>query len=232
MDNQSEVIRQQMDETRLALSEKVELLEKQVVDTVHDATSAVSETVGSVRDVVNDTVQTVKDSVQETMDSVKNSLDVSRQVKQRPWTMMAGATAVGFLGGCLMRRGGEGRGSDGRANRIMGASFASHGNGTGPSYGVPMRSPERGNGVASPAAPAQPSWLATLGASFEGEIAQLKGLAVGTLLGIVRDMAAKSVPAPLERQVEEVIDGITVKLGGHPVRGHILPVEPLKQNSC
>ena len=42
MDNESEVIRQQMDETRSALSDKVELLEQQVVETVHGATTAVA----------------------------------------------------------------------------------------------------------------------------------------------------------------------------------------------
>ena len=104
MDNESEVIRQQMDETRSALSDKVELLEQQVVETMHGATTAVADTVDNVKEVVHDTVQTVKDSVQETMDSVKNTLDVQRQVEQRPWIMMAGATAIGFLGGCLARR--------------------------------------------------------------------------------------------------------------------------------
>lgn len=237
MDNESEVIRQQMDETRSALSEKVELLEQQVVETVQGATTAVAETVGSVKEVVHDTVQTVKDSVQETVDSVKNTLDLQRQVEQRPWTMMAGATAVGFLGGCLLRRGGEGRTNDDRlhlrGSPAVGAAFASqNGNGAAPSHRVPTRSPETENGATSPLPPPQPSWLAKVGESFEGEITQLKGLAVGTLLGIVRDMVAKSVPAPLERQVEEVIDGITIKLGGHPVRGRILPIETAKQTCC
>lgn len=235
MDNQSEVIRQQMDETRTALSEKVELLEQQVVETMHGATTAVADTVDSVKEVVHDTVQTVKDSVQETMDSVKNTLDLHHQVEQRPWTMMAGATAIGFLGGCLSRRG-EGRiyedRSHFRVSPTSGAAFMSHGNGAAPSYAAPTRSAEKENGVPSPHAPTPPSWLTKLGESFEGEITQLKGLAVGTLLGIVRDMVAKSVPVPLERQVEEVIDGITVKLGGHPVRGHILPTDPVKRTSC
>jgi hypothetical protein len=87
---------------------------------------------------------------------------------------------------------------------------------------------ELGNGLSAPIAPTSPGWLAKLGESFEGEITQLKGLAVGTLLGIVRDMVTQSVPPTLERQVEEVIDGITVKLGGHPVRGHVLPAQPAK----
>src|SRR5262245_52369843 len=67
MDNESEVIRQQMEQTRSALTAKVELLEHQVVETVHGATAAVSETVGNVKDVVQETVQTVKDSVHETV---------------------------------------------------------------------------------------------------------------------------------------------------------------------
>ena len=228
MDNQSEMIRQQMDETRSALSEKVELLEQQVVETVHGATAAVADTVDSVKEVVHDTVQTVKDSVQDTMDSVKNSLDVQRQVDHHPWAMMAGATALGFLGGCLTRRSGDVHYYDGRSTPTRDVGFGLHGNGAAQSYPVPARAVKLSNGSSPPVAPTPPGSLAKLGESFEGEITQLKGLAVGTLLGIVRDMVTQSVPPTLERQVEEVIDGITVKLGGHPVRGHILPAQPAR----
>ena len=93
MENECEVIRQQMDETRTAMTDKIETLEQQVVDTVQAASAAVSET-----------VQTVKDSVHETVETVKDTFDLPRQVERRPWTMMAGATALGYLGGYLLNR--------------------------------------------------------------------------------------------------------------------------------
>jgi hypothetical protein len=69
----------------------------------------------------------------------------------------------------------------------------------------------------------EPSWLSQQGDTFHAEISQLKLLAVGTLLGIVRDIVAKAVPQHMERQVEEIVNGITVKLGGQPQGGRILP---------
>src|SRR4051794_29513643 len=107
MDNEPEVIRQQMDETRTALTDKLELLEQQVVGTVQDATSAVAETVGTVKQAVQDTVQSVKETVHETVESVKETFDLKNQVERRPWMMVAGATALGFLGGYLLGGGRE-----------------------------------------------------------------------------------------------------------------------------
>ena len=54
MDNQTEVIKQQMVETRESLAEKLETLEDKVVDTVHGAADAVTGTVDSVKDEVAD----------------------------------------------------------------------------------------------------------------------------------------------------------------------------------
>jgi ElaB/YqjD/DUF883 family membrane-anchored ribosome-binding protein len=219
MDHESEVIRHQMEETRTALTDKLELLEQQVVETVEGASTAVAETVESVKEVVQETVQTVKDSVQESVEAVKHALDLKGQVDRRPWTMLAGATALGFLGGYLLRGRRAGRVGEkatepaGRAPRA-----ASH-------QGVPESHHSGGsnaarNGIGS--ATAGPGLLANLGDTFQAEISQLKGLAVATLLGIVRDLVTQSVPEPMERQVEDVMNGITVKLGGQPIHGRLL----------
>jgi len=64
--------------------------------------------------------------------------------------------------------------------------------------------------------------LAHLAQQFEPEMIRLKGLALGALFGIVRDLATKSAPQPIESELEDVINGITIKLGGTPVRGPVL----------
>ena len=227
MANEPEMIRQQMDDTRTALTDKLEVLEQQVKDTVQGASSAVTETVGSVQDMVQDTVQTVKDSMHETVESVKDTLNIKNQVDRRPWTMLAGATALGFLGGYLL----PGRGSGQARGSSRGASSAPAVRAQ-PAWarnGMPAEqhavADERTNGrdAAANSAPDEPGWIANLGDTFQAEISQLKGLAIGTLLGIVRDIVVESVSEPLERQVEEVINGITVKLGGQLIRDRILP---------
>jgi len=223
------MIRQQMDETRTALTDKLEVLEQQVVDTVQGATAAVAETVASAKEIVQDTVQTVKDSVQETVETVKDTFDLKRHVDRRPWTLLAGATALGFVGGYLLRGRGVGQASD----RGRGASTAPAiredpaviRNGASADQPSVASEATKRAAAATVSATNEPSWLAHLGDTFQEEISQLQGLAVGTLLGIVRDVVLESVPEPMERQVEDVINGITVKLGGQLIRGRILPAK-------
>jgi hypothetical protein len=219
MENESEVIRQQMDETRAAMTDKIESLENQVVDTVQSASTAVSDTVGSVREIMHDTVESVRDT-----------FDLPRQVDRRPWTMVAGASVLGYLGAYLLS---GNKGAKARSNEIsecvaraMKEHLALNGNGapTGDNA-VASAAPHQAI-VAPSAAPDKPRWVSNLGNTFHAEISELESLAVGTLLGIVRDLVGDAVPEPMEHQVEKFVDGITVKLGGKPVDGRILPERP------
>ena len=98
MDREREIIEEHMAETRHALTDKLDQLEQTVANTVSEA----AETVEHVRDAVTGTVQSVTDSVRDTVESVSDALDVTKQVERHPWGMVAGATAVGFVGGCLL----------------------------------------------------------------------------------------------------------------------------------
>jgi ElaB/YqjD/DUF883 family membrane-anchored ribosome-binding protein len=205
MDDQEEMIRQQMQQTRESLSEKLETLEQQVVQTVQGATTAVSETVESVKEAVQGTVETVKGSVQDTVESVKSTFDLGRHVQEHPWFMVGGATAAGFLAG-----------------RLMGSLGLFNGRATAappPSRGGYREEPPRAPRAAavSQAAPA-PAWTQQVTHLFGDEIRQLKGLALGTLFGVVRDLVTQAVPQQLESQVKSLFNNVTTKLGGEPVR--------------
>ena len=118
MDKESDVIKHQMEHSRAALTDKLELLEHQVTDTVtgaaetvekvrqtvQDTVSGAAETVASMQHCIQDTVQSVRESVRETAETVSETLDVRKQVEKHPWAMMAGATAVGFGVGVLVSR--------------------------------------------------------------------------------------------------------------------------------
>jgi ElaB/YqjD/DUF883 family membrane-anchored ribosome-binding protein len=200
-DQSKEVILQQMHDTRSSLADKLENLEQQVVDTVHTATSAVSDTVTSVKDAVHDTVATVKDSVQSTVtsvkDSLKDSLDIPGHVDRHPWATMAGSVALGYVGERFLSRSGS------KPTRERRPSISG---------------PENGSGLAA-AKPTTRSATETgrlneLADLFGPEIATLKGLAIGSVLGLVRDIVAKSAPPRLREQLVEVINRVTEKLGG------------------
>ena len=183
MDKEPELIRQQMEETRAALTCKVEMLEKQVMANVEGATTAVEEMVVQFQEAAQETVQSVKHSVQDAVESVRNTLDLRQQVQKRPWEMVVGATALGFLGGCLLHR--------------------------------------SSNGTFEKAFP-----NSQLGNGLEPELTELKGLVVGSLLGALRDLATEAAPKSIERQMGDIFNGITVKLGGRVIRGRVLPKTP------
>jgi len=105
MENETDVIRQQMLETRTALSEKLEALQEQVLSTVEGTTKSVTDTVQTVQEAVQDTVSTVSETVQGTVETVKDTFDISQHVQKHPWLMVGGAIALGYLGGRLMENG-------------------------------------------------------------------------------------------------------------------------------
>jgi ElaB/YqjD/DUF883 family membrane-anchored ribosome-binding protein len=92
--NEEEILRE-MQQTRVSLTEKLETLEKKVVGTVENATSAVNETVDAIKDTVHETVATVNESV-------KDALDVPAHVQEHPWLMLGGSVAVGYLLGTML----------------------------------------------------------------------------------------------------------------------------------
>jgi ElaB/YqjD/DUF883 family membrane-anchored ribosome-binding protein len=208
MDQEPDMIRQQIDETRSSLTEKLESLEAEVKGTVRGA-----------RATVEDTIETVKASVQETVDSVKRTFDVKYQVERHPWPMVAGSFVTGLLAGRLFGRRPALRpaGEPYRESESVSAAY------------VPSMREEpafqQGNGstTGTPRAEAaQPGMLDRLIQQFEPEIAEVKGMAVGALLGLVRDLAKQAVPPTLAPKVEEIMNSVTTKLGGKPFRQPIL----------
>jgi ElaB/YqjD/DUF883 family membrane-anchored ribosome-binding protein len=211
MDHEPEVIRQHMAETRASLSDKIETLEEKVVGTVEGATSAVTDTVDNVKEAVHDAVE-----------SVKETFDLPLQVERHPWLMIGASVAVGYVGGSLLGR------WIGRAAPHPGRprSFRAEGDG----WSAAAR-PETRSWIASerPSGPV-PSGPPTEAASrpglwtelFAPELAKFKGLAIGYLVGAVRDVMSQSLPPDMREQVHETMDSITQKLGGQPVHGPVL----------
>jgi len=229
------VIREQMEDTRTSLTEKLETLEHKVADTVQEATSAVSDTVASVKDSIQDTVASVTGSVQETVTTVKDTLhdgvesvksmfDVPHLVEQHPWTAVAGAVAVGF---CLERTFGKSSApmtekmaeasvpvaaptQTGSAGAFPGAAASQsrqnrgHHSSNGGSHGHSSR--EKSSGKKS-----------SLLAHLAPELDQLKGLALGALFGMARELLVKAVSPEMGERLKEIMDNVTTKVGGKPM---------------
>jgi hypothetical protein len=196
MDSESQVIHDQMEETRTSLQDKLETLEQQVTASVHNATEAVTDTVDSVKEAIHDTVTTVKDS-----------LDVGRQVDRHPWGMFLGAALVGFVGARLL-------------DRMLAPRPPAP---ASPPVPAPLPVVSRhshstaANGAVPPAA-TRTLWK-VMNDEYSEEIDKIKGLAISTAGGVVREMLVGSASSTMAQQIRELVDGVTVKLGGHPLEG-------------
>jgi ElaB/YqjD/DUF883 family membrane-anchored ribosome-binding protein len=241
MPDQSEVIMSEMEDTRKDLTEKLETLEKQVAGTVATVTGTVQtventvenvkesikETVESVTDTVQNTVQAVEETVSNTVANVKSFFDVSYQVDRHPWFMMGGSVLIGYLGGWLLTpRSHRSHETPAVAPTYTPAPPAAH-NGAGYASSPPpaapaAKEPER-------AAEKGESWLSKVGERLAPEIDKLKGLAVGTLFGVARDMISQWLPDALKDQVTDVINNFTTDLGGKVIREPL--VAPSEQHS-
>ena len=204
MPPESEVIKQQMGQTRAALTEKLETLENQVVGTVRDTTSTVHNTVHDVGATVRDTMHDVRATVRETLDTVRDTFDLPRQVEQHPWLMLGSSIVAGYVGGTILE---------------------SLDRGSLPSRGFVSPAPEpyleeRLAMEREPEPPiptrSAPSFLRSLADTFAPELTKLKGVALGMAVGLVRDKVSEAIPPQMKHEVNDLIDRFTVKIGGEP----------------
>jgi hypothetical protein len=209
MADHPEVIRQQMEETRSQLADKLEKLENQVSDTVQSTTEAVTDTVEAVKETVENVTTSVKDTVQ----NVSEAFDLGRQTERHPWIVFGASVAVGCLAAQLF--GGQAEKSLQRGSRQE-------------PYPVPPTQPPLGAVPRQTELPAPPPAQAESSQNgkkswFWEELGKFKGLAVGAVMGVVRDLARKGIPGQVGERLAEEVDHLTTNLGGEPIHGPVLP---------
>jgi len=219
MENETDLIRNQMLETRTSLTEKLEALEEKVVSAVEGTTESVQEAVQAVTDSVQDTVSNVSESVQETVQSVKSTFDIPSHVRHYPWAMFGGAVVLGYLGERLIPSASTVRhaatAAAGTVGAAMGGSHSSsHSTSPGYASGANLAASHTGNSGGG----SGPGWMEQLGESLAPVAHQLQGMAVGTLATLVGDMVVKSTPADFRPQLADWIEQLTRSLGGTPVQ--------------
>jgi hypothetical protein len=135
--------------------------------------------------------------------------------------MVGGSVLAGFVLGNLL-------GSRDRGHPSW-ESHRKHEDRPASSSSVSMRESAAGslpNGSASSLssqpAPSKPSLLDKVMAQFEDEIQQVKAMAVGAAIGVLRDLAKEVLPPSLAPQVGQIMDSVTSKLGGKPVRDRVI----------
>jgi ElaB/YqjD/DUF883 family membrane-anchored ribosome-binding protein len=195
-----EVIEDEIEQTREGLADKLEALTQKLTGTVED---------------VEETVETVVETTKETISNIKETFNIPKQVEQHPWLAMGASVLVGFIGG-----------------KILGAMTSGSNNHNG-SYtngwaeSVPQRMssasaiPTERQTYEEPREQTQSEdqgWLSGLKQQFSSELNKAKGLALGTMFGVIRDMVSQSLPETVKTQVAGIFDSVTEKLGGEPIQ--------------
>ncbi len=191
-------MRQEIDCTRSAMSDKLEALEDRVMGTVQGA-----------QDAVEDSIQMAKDTVT----TVKRNFDIKYQVQQHPWAMVGGCFLAGLaLGGLFLR---VRRPSRSAPDRPAGNANPQAGS---PCLFAEQRSEDRFDTAAPPPRPQslsakRPDFFG----QFHEEIDKVKGMAIGYVMGLARDSIKDAVPQ-LASQIDDVMNSVTTKMGSKPVQ--------------
>ena len=203
MENETELIRQQMVDTRTALSDKLEALQEQVLGTVEGTTRSVTDTVQTVQEAVQDTVSTVSETVTDTVDSVKKSLDVTELAREHPWLAFGGAVALGYVGGRLLEDGAALSSTVTSLSGVLGMT------------GVPTTNGStNGASTGHTATPDQGS-----NHLVADVLRQLREMALGSVAGVVTDMIRQNAPESLREHLDGLAQTITSAIGATPIQG-------------
>jgi ElaB/YqjD/DUF883 family membrane-anchored ribosome-binding protein len=204
MPPETELIKQQMGQTRAALTEKLETLENKVLGTVSTTTDTVSQTVQDVGATVRETTENVRATMREAISSVRDAFDVSRQFHQHPWLLLGSSVVAGYAGGLILDNLERGHLPSlpalPRAERLL-----------------PQSSEVRQRLESQPPARRRvPGFLKALAETFAPELEKLKAAALGMAMGVVRDKLHQTVPPHMREDFAQMMDRITTKLGGEP----------------
>lgn len=234
-----EETRHDIEETRASMSEKLELLEERVRDTLEETKTAVDDIVESVKGTVDETVGAVKDTVDgakltvenivenvkgtmdDTVTMVKQSFDIRYQVAQHPWLMLGASVVTGSVLASFLHRGREARGSSSYATHTQNDSrVADVSRRAGLTAMYTVAGDEDITESPEPAVHSQPqkqqSWGNALGLFHEEFVDVIKGAVIGTVMGTVREMIRQNMPSIIA-PFDKVVNNVSKKLGTEPL---------------
>jgi len=222
-----------MEQTRANLADKLGALENQVRETVSGATEAVSSTVEGVKGVV--------ETVSETVESVTETFNLSKQVEQHPWMAFGAAVAVGFVASQIVERWSQpSLAADAPQPTPSPTNFSSI-----PLQPVHQPSPAPEAARAESHGESSESLLGSLShsamESLKGVlpdtkevmgtvVSSMSGLAVGSLMGLIRELVSTQLPAEWRGEATKLIDQVTTQLGGKPKSSWEKAPEPPAQH--
>ncbi|MBX9583301.1 MAG: hypothetical protein K2X87_23615 [Gemmataceae bacterium] len=213
-DKSPDQIEREMTQTRESITEKVSLLESQVMGNIN----ALTGTVESVKEAVADTVQTVREavvgapsavsdtvkqtlaSVGETVKETVGSFSVSDCTRRNPWAAVGTSAGVGFLVGILLPS---------RGSRPLMAR----------GHDEPVSGGRVGSGHTAyqgfaDARPAEPGLFGSLWGMVGKEVRQLAEQALNTALASAKQAVQTKVPQAVDTAVQGLTDRVATAANG------------------
>jgi len=172
-----EVIRHQMEDTKMQLSEKLLSLESRVSESVHSTVAVVHATVESVQE----TLHTVTGAVQNAAQAVNDAFDFRREIDRHPLLVVGGAVVLGYLAVEFMA------GAEKKSDQTPEAAHSP------PPFGDQVGDRKRRSEFES----------AAIAAAYElgresSSRHHLQDLATNSLVGVVQDIASRALPQLLD----------------------------------
>lgn len=184
----AEVLQQEIEEAKSRLSAKIDTLEQQynVVENVQQAGTAVAATV--------EAVQATAHAVNEAVETLHSAVDVESHIRKHPWLCMGGSVALGYLATTWWSR-----------RQAASAKSPMTSLGDFPSVPPSNEAQFEPSAISQAAAVAFEPFAAESPASVANRAYQqamlqsspaynLKILAMNTLMGVIREAAARAVP--------------------------------------
>ncbi len=115
MDQRESPIKQDIEETHTAITEKIEMIEERVHETMEGTKSTIDNVMNNVKRVqgtveeakvtIDNILDTLKQTMDETVERVNYAADLIDQVNQNPWIMFGSAILMGYILSSVNREG-------------------------------------------------------------------------------------------------------------------------------
>jgi archaellum component FlaC len=113
MDQRESQVGKDIENTRAVMSEKIEMIEDRVNETMEGTRTTIDNVMHKVKDVqgtiedakstVDNLLDTIKQTMEETLERVKSTASLIEQVDQNPWIMFGSAVLTGYILSSLNR---------------------------------------------------------------------------------------------------------------------------------
>ena len=158
-------------------------------DQMERTRSSLADKIETLEDRISGTVEEATEAVEHTVEAVKETFNMRKHIERHPWLMIGGAMTAGCLGAYFL---------------------------------LPSRETAENPAPTPPPSPPAASLdghAALVPGPLQESMELIHGLAIGCVMGLVRELLMDALPASMTADAACVIDQLTDKMGGKPLGG-------------